>query len=385
MRIERPWLGAPGARAVMTMLGEGGHRALYVGGCVRDALMGRDAGDIDVATDALPARVTELATAAGLRAVPTGEAHGTITVVADGQPYEVTTFRRDVETDGRRAVVAFTDRLEEDASRRDFTMNALYAEADGTVVDPLGGLPDLEARRVRFVGEPEARIREDYLRILRFFRFNAWHGRGIDAEGLAACAALADGLESLSGERVGMEMKKLLAAPDPAPALAAMEASGVLARVMPGATPAVVAPLVHLEEAPGGWTRRAAAMGGEVSGWRLSRAEAKALTVLRGALEAGTGLGEVAWRHGPEAAWDVALVRGASAGAIPPGAREEIARGAEAEMPVRAADLADALSGKALGDGLRRAERAWIDSGFDMGREALVAAALASGDAGAPP
>ena len=377
MRLERAWLRAPGARAVMAMLEDAGHRALYVGGCVRDALMGRDAGDIDIATDARPERVTALAEAAELKAVPTGEAHGTITVVAHGAPYEVTTFRRDVETDGRRAVVAFTDRLEEDAARRDFTMNALYAEADGTVVDPLGGLPDLLARRVRFVGEPEARIREDYLRILRFFRFNAWHGEGIDADGLAACAALAEGLETLSGERVGMEMKKLLAAPDPAPALAAMEVSGVLARVMPGASVVAVAPLVHLEEAPGSWDRRAAAMGGEVSGWRLSRREAKRLSVLREALEQGTGLGEVAYRHGADVAWDVGLMRAASAGGVVPD-DAGIARAAAAEMPIRAADLADVLSGKALGEALKRAERAWIDSEFQMEQEALIEAALAS-------
>ncbi len=175
---------------------------------------------MDIATDARPEKVTALIEAAGYKVVPTGIAHGTVTVVADHHPYEVTTFRRDLETDGRRARVAFADDVAEDARRRDFTMNALYADAEGTVVDPLGGLGDLERRCVRFVGEAEARIREDYLRILRFFRFHAWYGdpaEGLDPEGLAACAGLADGLERLSRERVGHETLRLLAAADPAP------------------------------------------------------------------------------------------------------------------------------------------------------------------------
>ncbi|MDH3263709.1 MAG: CCA tRNA nucleotidyltransferase, partial [Paracoccaceae bacterium] len=169
MRIDADWLHAPGPRAVMAMLRDAGHQALFVGGTVRNALLGHPPGDIDIATDAVPERVMELAEAAGLRPVPTGLDHGTITVVvAHHEGIEVTTFRRDVETDGRRAVVAFSTHVEDDAARRDFTMNALYASAEGEVIDPLGGLPDLRARRVRFVGNAAERIREDYLRILRF-------------------------------------------------------------------------------------------------------------------------------------------------------------------------------------------------------------------------
>ena len=217
-RVGGAWLDAPETQGVMAVLAGGGHRALAVGGCVRNALIGVPVADVDLATDALPERVAALAEAAGMKAVPTGIAHGTITVVSRGVPHEVTTFRRDVETDGRHAVVAYTGEVAEDAARRDFTMNALYAEADGRLVDPLGGLPDLIARHLRFVGDAEARIREDHLRILRFFRFHAWYGRGpLDTEGLAACARLAEGVERLSGERVGSEMKRLLAAPDPGP------------------------------------------------------------------------------------------------------------------------------------------------------------------------
>lgn len=213
MRIAPPWLDAPAPRAVTAALNAAGWRAYYVGGCVRDAALGRTAADIDVATDARPEAVMAAARAAGLKAVPTGIGHGTVTLVHDGAPVEVTTFRRDVETDGRRAVVAFTDDLVEDARRRDFTMNALYATPEGEVVDPLGGLPDLRAGRLRFVGAPADRIAEDALRILRFFRFHAWYGdprAGLDAEALAACAEAADKVDRLSRERVGAETARLL-------------------------------------------------------------------------------------------------------------------------------------------------------------------------------
>ena len=221
MRIAGDWLALPATRAVCAALTARGDRALFVGGCVRNALLGRPVADIDIATDALPERTIALAAAAGLHPVPTGLAHGTVTIVADHRPFEVTTFRRDVTTDGRHATVAFSTDLAEDAARRDFTMNALYADPSGAVIDPLDGLSDLLARRVRFVGDPAERIAEDYLRILRFFRIHAWYGDpagGLDADGLAACAALQDGLDQLSRERVGAEMTKLLAAADPAPA-----------------------------------------------------------------------------------------------------------------------------------------------------------------------
>ncbi len=165
-----PWLTAPGARAVCAAVAAGGHRVLFVGGCVRNAMLGAPVSDVDMATSAIPEEVIELATAAGLKPVPTGVAHGTVTVVADGTGYEVTTFRRDVQTDGRRAVVAFSSDIMEDARRRDFTMNALYADADGMVIDPLGGgLADLRARRVRFIEDAQQRIREDYLRASAVF------------------------------------------------------------------------------------------------------------------------------------------------------------------------------------------------------------------------
>lgn len=209
--------------------------ARFVGGCVRNTLMGREVDDIDVATQLTPDRVVEVCAKAGFAAHPTGIEHGTVTVVVNHRPFEVTTLRRDVSTDGRRATVAFTGKWEEDAERRDFRMNALYADAAGVVHDPTGGgLEDVRKGRVIFIGDAATRIREDYLRILRFFRFNAWYARGpIDPKGLDACADLIAGLDTLSVERIWKEVKKLLGAPDPRAAWEGMTAIEVRARALP--------------------------------------------------------------------------------------------------------------------------------------------------------
>jgi len=237
----QPWLEAPATRAVMAALQAAGGPdcARFVGGCVRNSLLGRPVDDIDIATRLRPEQTMAALKTAGLKAVPTGLEHGTVTGVSEHKPYEITTLRRDVETDGRRAVVAFTEDWAEDAARRDFRLNALYADAAGTVFDPTGGgLADAAEGRIVFVGEAETRIREDYLRILRFFRFQAWYGRGEpDATGLAACAALKSGMARLSAERVSKELLKLLAAPDPRPAVRAMAETGVLDQVLPQAQP----------------------------------------------------------------------------------------------------------------------------------------------------
>jgi tRNA nucleotidyltransferase/poly(A) polymerase len=196
--------------------------------------MGQPVADVDIATTTLPEETVRRASSAGFKTVPTGIDHGTVTVIAGRKAHEVTTLRADVETDGRRAKVSFGRDWQQDAERRDFTVNALYAKADGTVVDLVGGIADIEARRLRFIGDAEQRIREDFLRILRFFRFFAWYGDGRpDAEGLKACARLKDGLDGLSAERVWSELKKLLSAPDPSRALLWMRQSGVLTRVLP--------------------------------------------------------------------------------------------------------------------------------------------------------
>jgi len=381
MKLAGAWYLAPATRGVMAALAGGGQTALFVGGCVRDDLLRRPVRDIDIATDARPERVVTLVEAAGLRAVPTGLGHGTVTVVSGDVAHEVTTFRRDVSTDGRRATVAFADDCAVDAARRDFTMNALYAEAGGRVLDPLGGLDDLRTGRVRFIGDAAARIGEDYLRILRFFRFHAWYGdpgEGIDTAGLAACAALTGGIDGLSRERVGAEMLRLLAAPDPAPALAAMAQAGVLARVLPGAAVAAVAPLVALEQDAGvlpAALRRLAVLGGAgvAECLRLSRADASGLDRRRAIAGSSAGLPEIAWRAGAALATDVALIRAASgAGALPGGWRDDIAAGAAARFPVTAADLMPAYSGPALGRKLAALERRWIETGFAATRDELL-------------
>lgn len=380
MKIDGAWIEAEGVQRVLHLLTDAGHQGLLVGGCVRNALLHQPVADIDIATDAVPLRVIELAKAAGLKVVPTGIEHGTVTIVIDGEPHEVTTFRRDVETHGRHATVAFAARVEEDAARRDFTMNALYADAAGRVVDPLGGLPDLLARRVRFVGDAGARIREDYLRILRFFRFHAWYGdpeAGMDAGALAACAENSAGIETLSRERVGHEMRRLLAAPDPAPAVAAMRATGVLGHVLPGAEPRALAPLVHLEPpyAPD-WLRRLAALGGPdpTDALRLSRDEARKLAVLTEGIGSAAGPAELAYRHGAELARDVTLLRAAVLEApLPEGWGAAVARGAGADFPLKAGDLMPGLAGAELGARLKELEARWIASGFELSREQLLA------------
>lgn len=229
------WLNHADTRAVMEALGAG---ARFVGGAVRNELMGEEVSDIDIATVETPERASALLTAKGIKVVPTGIDHGTVTAVTPSRHFEITTLRVDVKTDGRRADVAFTGDWVEDAKRRDFTINALYADADGTVHDPLEtGRTDLKARRVRFIGDANARIAEDYLRILRFFRFHAWYGAGEpDAEGLKACADAREGLRQLSGERVRDELLKIAAADNAGAAFRQMAAAGILSIALPEAS-----------------------------------------------------------------------------------------------------------------------------------------------------
>lgn len=288
------WLDDSGLQRLLQALCEGNEEARIAGGAVRNALLGLPVHDIDIATTTPPDETERRAWAAGFRTVPTGREHGTITVLAGGGgSYEVTTLRADVETDGRRARVVFGRDWKADAARRDFTINALYATASGEVIDLVGGLADLERRTLRFIGDPEERIREDYLRILRFFRFFAWYGTGRpDAEGLRACARLKDGLSRLSAERVWAELKKLLCAPDPSRALLWMRQTGVLSAVLSesekwgiDAIHALVAagddlgwtpdPLLRLEAVVPPDAARMAAMAGRL---KMSKAESARLS-----------------------------------------------------------------------------------------------------------
>ncbi|WP_306004855.1 CCA tRNA nucleotidyltransferase [Aquicoccus porphyridii] len=382
MQITGDWFRNAHTQAVCRALTDSGYQALFVGGCVRNALLGRPVNDIDIATDATPETVMALEEQAGFKVVPTGIDHGTVTVVSGSIPHEITTFRHDVETDGRRAVIAFASDVTDDARRRDFTMNALYADPDGTIIDPLGGLADLEARRVRFIENPVDRIREDYLRVLRFFRFHAWYGdalAGIDPEGLAAVADHLEGLGALSRERVGAEMKKLLNAPDPAPSVAAMRATGVLGIILPGADDRALAPLVHAEaslDIEPDAIRRLACLGGEdvPERLRLSQKETKHLATLQSASGTTESPAVVGYRQSFAIARDIILLRAALFGQAPNPVDLDAARkGAEAQFPVRARDLMPEYQGPALGRRMKALEEAWIASGFQLSSKALLA------------
>ncbi len=400
------WMELPATRRVMAALAAAGGEdcARFVGGCVRDTLLGRvPAGglglDIDIATPLLPAEVVAALEAAGLRAVPTGIAHGTVTAVAQGRPFEITTLRRDVETDGRRAVVAFTADWNEDAARRDFRLNALYAAPEGRLFDPTGeGVADALAGRVVFVGDAVTRIREDYLRILRFFRFAAWYGSGpLDAAGLAACAALKTGIAGLSAERIGKELLKLLAAPDPRAALEAMAETGVLAACAPGlpADPPALAAfhrLAALETAdePADALLRLAALLpphqetllAAARRMRLPNAQRDRLLEARApraqaAVETPADRRRLVRELGATAAFDRARLARAADDASPAWPQvEALARSwTPPAFPVSGADARRAgfAAGPALGAALRTLEAQWVAADFALDREALLA------------
>jgi poly(A) polymerase len=272
------WLTAPATQAVMAALRDAGFAVRVVGGAVRNSLLGRPVSDVDMATTARPEQVIAAAAVAGLKTAATGLKHGTVTVIAAGRPFEVTTLRRDVATDGRHATVAFTDDWAADAARRDLTINALYCDADGTLFDPLGGSADLRAGAVRFIGDPAARIAEDYLRILRFFRFTAEYAAGApDAAGVVAAVAGRAGLHRLSAERVRAELLRLLAAVRAVPVIEVMAAHGLLTAILPVAPrPGGLARLVAIETAQGcpadPILRLASlAIAAPEDGWRLAK------------------------------------------------------------------------------------------------------------------
>ncbi len=271
-----PWLDEPATRALLAALHQAGIAARFVGGCVRDALLGRPIADIDLATPARPEEIIAALAKAGIKTVPTGIAHGTVTAVVRarsdcrGPPrhFEITTLRRDVETDGRHARVAFDADWVEDAARRDFTINAIYLDPDGTVHDPVGGLADLAAHRLRFVGDPAQRIAEDVLRILRYYRFEARFGIGSgDPAARAACREAVSQLATLSAERVAQELLRLLTVPDPVPALRMMAEDGVLATTLPeGTRRGRLEKLIPIEPAPDKLRRLAALVAVDAAG-----------------------------------------------------------------------------------------------------------------------
>jgi poly(A) polymerase len=403
-KLDAGWLKEGALPRLLAVLGGDGEEARVVGGAVRNALLGEPVAEHDVATTAVPDEVVRRVTAAGFKAVPTGIAHGTVTVVIAGEPFEVTTLRQDVETYGRHAKVAFGRDWEGDAHRRDFTINALSVTADGTVHDYTGGLADLAARRVRFIGDARTRIEEDYLRILRFFRFHAAYGHGDpDRAGLHACIEGRAGLDQLSRERVRMEMMKLLVAARATPTLVVMSEVGLLMRVLGGVPYLAAFEMMAKAERAAGlapdaarrlgalgvaipedaerlWLRlrltnaehaRLAAMGAEWRGLSPAHGEQAA----RGALyrlkpEHYVDCALLAWARSQASAHDeawrgfVALPRRWTAPAFPLKAADFIARGVE--------------KGPALGAAMRAAEVAWVEAGFPNDRAALDAIAAAA-------
>jgi poly(A) polymerase len=391
------WLERSSTRAVMASIADAGHEVRAVGGAVRNALIGAPVKDVDLATTARPEDVMALARAAGLKAVPTGIEHGTVTIIAHHQPIEVTTLRKDVTTDGRRAVVSFTTDWQADAARRDFTLNALYCDADGTLHDPLGGYRDLDARRIRFIGDPHARIREDYLRILRFFRLFAEYAVGDpDGEGQAACIAERGGLTLLSGERIRVELLRLLAAPRALDAVEAMTEGGIL-ELLVGARPAnrVLARLIEIERGlacpPDAVLRLAALAVYEANdaprlAERLKLANAEAARLAAAAIydvallprTGGPALHAFLYRHGLARFLDAELIDWARSD-DPPDDAERLRRLEEARqwpppaLPFRGADVLalGVAKGAEVGRVLGAFEEWWIASDFPRDAELL--------------
>jgi poly(A) polymerase len=400
-----PWLTSGPLPLLLELLDRDGEEARVVGGAVRNALLGAPIHEIDVATTAVPDEVIRRVQAAGFKPVPTGIDHGTITVVIDKHPFEVTTLRQDVETYGRHAKVAFGRDWQGDARRRDFTINALSAARDGSVYDYAGGLADLEARRVRFIGDPRQRIEEDYLRILRFFRFHAAYGTSDHpyAEGLAACIAARAGLDRLSRERVRMEVMKLVVAPHAVPTLIAMADAGLLLRVLGGVS--YLGPFENMAKAEAAIglaadpVRRLGALGvmiGEDAErlWqklRLTNDEhARLASMAEGWWRISPSDGEPAarallYRLKPEHFSDRVLLAWArSPAAASDAAWHEFAtlprRWTAPVFPLKAADFITrgVDKGPALGAAMRAAEAAWVAAGFPGDAEALESIAAAA-------
>jgi len=395
----QPWMTLGETRQVMAALNREREVARFVGGCVRNALLGEAVEDIDIATSLTPQEVIRKLTDAGLRVIETGLAHGTVTAIAQGKPFEITTLRIDVETDGRRANVAFTDDWARDAARRDFTINGLFANEAGMIFDFVGGLSDIAAHRVRFIGNPDARIAEDYLRILRFFRFSAWYGaEPLDGAGMDAIKRHLDGLGGLSAERVQKEFLRLLAAPEPVHVLREMEKCGVLGRLLPQATHLDVLHRLIGGGAPGDPLARLSALigAGAAPGvsalLRLSNAMADRLALLTRddlVLEDDRARRHALYRFGREVVIDIALLmqaRGTLSGEALKAVLVQAKLWNKPAFPLSGDDvLARGIApGPAVGDMLRALETWWIDESFHPDRTALEARldALAKKSAG---
>lgn len=393
---DAPWLTSGPAARVLALLNADGEEARVVGGAVRNALLGLPPGDIDIATTAVPDEVVRRAAAARIKSVPTGIAHGTVTLVIDGQPFEVTTLREDVETFGRKATVAFGRDWLRDAERRDFTINGLSVDAGGVIHDHVGGLADLARRRVRFIGDPDRRIAEDYLRILRFFRFHAAYGVGaLDRDGYLACIRGRAGLSVLSSERVGMELRKLLVAENALESVVAMRDGGLLLPILIGvAYPATLAAMIAIERLRGvepnamlrlgalavAVTEDARRLGARL---RLTNAEIRMLDSMGHRWWRLAGMDEATaqkrlYRLGAARFRDRVMLAWARAGlGADPAYWQWLVSLPERwpipTFPLKAADFIARgfAEGPALGHVLSLAEDAWLAAGFPNGADAL--------------
>jgi poly(A) polymerase len=409
------WFADEALKRIFELLNADGGEVRVVGGAVRNALMGEPVGDVDMATTLKPDAVTARARAAGIKVVPTGIDHGTVTLVLEGRGFEVTTLREDVETTGRHAEVAFGTDWQIDAERRDFTINALYAGSDGRVLDPVGGLADIESRTIRFIGEAERRIAEDHLRILRFFRFFAWYGSGRpDAGGLKACARAKESLGNLSAERVWKELKSLFSAPDPGRSLLWMRQTGVLTFLLPetekwgiDAIGGLILAETDFEWAPDPMLRLMAMLPPDrvrmeklAERLKMSKAEAQRLYDWSMATPpqpttAGTALERLMYRHGREATIDrlkiaIAVVKGRAAEAQEAamadmaklkGLLRRASNWERPVLPISGKDLLEAgmEAGELVGQRLRLAEDKWVESNFALDRDRLMEIATRTG------
>jgi len=389
MILKADWLQAEPVRTVMSALNAARpDSARFVGGCVRNTLMGHPVDDIDIATQLLPADCQTALRQADIQTVPTGFDHGTLTAIVSGQAFEITSLRRDVETDGRRAVVAFTEDWDEDARRRDFYLNAIYADSAGQVFDPTGrGIEDARSGQIIFIGQADQRLQEDYLRILRFFRFNAWYGAQPDAEGLAACTRQMKGLEHIAAERIWKELRRLLGAPAPFTALEAMRETGVLGQILPHMTTPDIIHDLHVAEhllktGPDPVLRlmaliprKAEAVYATAGALRLSKTE-KARLVMWAADNLpelnginGRDLRALLYWHGRQAVADRAMLSGRDVRDI----MAAISSWRRPDLPVSGKDaLAAGFVGADIGEALSRLVRAWVGSDFSLSRSELL-------------
>lgn len=402
MQLKADWLTSVQVQTLVRVFQDVDEEIRFVGGCVRDSVLGRKVRDIDAATPILPEHTLSLLENANIQAIPTGLAHGTVTAVIDHLPIEITTLRKDMACDGRHAEVVYTDVWQDDAARRDFTMNALYATPEGEVIDFFNGIDDARAGKVQFIGNPDQRIKEDYLRILRLFRFFAHYGKEpLDDSALTSCSLHAKQLHRLSGERIGQEMRKLLAATEPFHALLAMQGTHVLSQLIPHPiTIQTVSSLAEIEKnilhSPN-WMVRLAGLLRRVpvpvltevrDYWRLSNEETDILRILL-----QEPFVDISWdkptlhywqrRLGTHIIYDKVLIAWAEDARTDVSATykamlEEISSWEIPVFPVTGADLIARgyTPGKALGAALKSLEKKWEENGYVMDKEALLASLI---------